>query len=88
MPSSEANDFLLQQYLRALAEASRARDTERALAIGDEASRRGIEHPNLLGLAAQKHMRAGDAEAAVPATRSWNNWFLLQYRSGRTCFND
>ena len=39
---------------------------ERALAIGEEATRRGIEHPNLLGLAAQKHMRAGGAEAAYP----------------------
>lgn len=64
MPSSELSDFLLQQYLRALSEASQARDLERALAIGEEASQRGVEHPNLLGLAAQKHMRAGDAKAA------------------------
>ncbi len=59
-------DSLLQHYLGALASASRARDFERALSIGEEATRRGVEHPNLLGLAAQKHMRGGDAGAAYP----------------------
>lgn len=66
IPSPEPDSSLLQQYLRELEVASRARDMERALAIGEEASRRGIEHPNLLGLAAQKHMRAGDSERAYP----------------------
>lgn len=66
MPSTESDSPLLQRYLQALASASKARDMERALAIGEEATQRGIEHPNLLGLAAQKYMRAGNVEAAYP----------------------
>lgn len=65
MPSTESNTALLQHYLRALTAASQARDMERALAIGDEAVRRGVEHPNLLGLAAQRRMRTGNIEGAL-----------------------
>lgn len=39
---------------------------ERALAIGEEATRRGVEHPDLLGLAAQRRLRQGDAQGAHP----------------------
>jgi tetratricopeptide (TPR) repeat protein len=63
---SGRNDFLLQQYLRAAAAATQAKDMERALAIGDEAIRSGIEHPDLLGLAARQRMRKGDVEGAYP----------------------
>lgn len=62
---SDSPHPLLAHYLGALASASRSRDLERALAIGDEAVGRGVEHPNLLGLAAQKRLRAGDAESAL-----------------------
>ncbi len=61
-----SNDALEQQFLRALAAAVQARDIERAFAIAEEALGKGVEHPRLLGLAAQKRLRSGDAEGAYP----------------------
>lgn len=57
---------LEQQFLRTLAAAVQARDFDRAFGIADEALAKGIEHPRLLGLAAQKRLRRGDAEGAFP----------------------
>jgi tetratricopeptide (TPR) repeat protein len=55
-----------QHYLRALSAAVQSRDFERAFAIADEALAKGVEHPRLLGLAAQRRLRSGDAEGAYP----------------------
>ncbi|HTQ13117.1 MAG TPA: sulfotransferase [Rhizomicrobium sp.] len=55
----------LQLYLRETDAALRAQDTERALRIADEATSRGLEHPNLLTLAAHRRMHAGDAGSAL-----------------------
>jgi tetratricopeptide (TPR) repeat protein len=60
------NDALEQQFLRALTSAAQARDIERAFAIAEEALGKGVEHPRLLGLAAQKRLRGGDVEGAYP----------------------
>lgn len=57
---------LEQQYLRALASAVQSRDFERAFAVADEALANGVEHPRLLGLAAQRRLRSGDTESAYP----------------------
>ncbi|HTT98744.1 MAG TPA: sulfotransferase [Rhizomicrobium sp.] len=57
---------LEQQYLRALATAVQAKDFERAFGIADEALAKGVEHPRLLGLAAQRRLRSGDAAGAYP----------------------
>jgi len=57
---------LEQQYLRALASAVQARDFDRAFMLADDALAKGVEHPRLLGLAAQKRLRTGDAEGAYP----------------------
>jgi len=62
--TSTSGGALEQQYLRALATAVQSRDFERAFAIADEAFAKGVEHPRLLGLAAQKRLRGGDAEGA------------------------
>jgi tetratricopeptide (TPR) repeat protein len=64
--TSTSGGALEQQYLRALALAVQARDFDRAFAIADEALLKGIEHPRLLGLAAQRRLRGGDAEGAYP----------------------
>lgn len=69
MSAPESNAALEQEYLRALAVASQNRDMERAFAIGEEAVSRGVEHFQLLGLAAQRRMRMGDVEGAFPLLR-------------------
>ena len=61
-----AGDLLEQQYLRALASAVQVRDFDRAFALADDALAKGVEHPRLLGLAAQRRLRGGDAEGAYP----------------------
>jgi tetratricopeptide (TPR) repeat protein len=61
-----AGGLLEQQYLRALASAVQVRDFDRAFALADDALAKGVEHPRLLGLAAQKRLRGGDAEGAYP----------------------
>jgi Tfp pilus assembly protein PilF len=55
----------LQRYLRAAENALRASDMERAMLIADEATSAGLEHPNLLTLAAHRRMRAGADESAL-----------------------
>ncbi len=65
MSSSGQTSAQLQLYLRETDAALRANDTDRALRLADEATTKGIEHPNLLTLAAHRHMRAGDDESAL-----------------------
>ncbi|MGH6869888.1 MAG: sulfotransferase [Rhizomicrobium sp.] len=55
----------LQLYLRETDAALRAQDTERALRLAEEATSRGLEHPNLLTLAGHRRMQAGDAANAL-----------------------
>ncbi|HEY2070427.1 MAG TPA: sulfotransferase [Rhizomicrobium sp.] len=54
----------LELYLRETDAALRANDSERALRLADEATNKGLEHPNLLTLAAHRRMQAGDNESA------------------------
>lgn len=56
---------LLQQYLRAADTAIRAGDQARAAQLGDEAARRGIEHPVLLVLAGYAALNRGAPEEAL-----------------------
>jgi tetratricopeptide (TPR) repeat protein len=65
MSSTGQPSAQLQLYLRETDEALRAQDTERALRLADEATSRGLEHPNLLTLAAHRRMHGGDAESAL-----------------------
>src|ERR1700689_64238 len=55
----------LELYLRETDAALRAGDSDRALRLADEATAKGLEHPNLLTLAAHRHMHAGDNESAL-----------------------
>jgi tetratricopeptide (TPR) repeat protein len=55
----------LQLFLRETDAALRANDAERALRIAEEATSQGLEHPNLLTLAAHRRMQAGDSESAL-----------------------
>jgi len=64
--NATSGGLLEQQYLRALASAVQVRDFDRAFALADDALAKGVEHPRLLGLAAQKRLRSGDAESAYP----------------------
>ena len=64
--TSTSGSALEQQYLRALSSAVQSRDIERGFAIAEEALAAGVEHPRLLGLAAQRRLRSGDAEGAYP----------------------
>ncbi len=57
---------LEQHYLRALASAVQAKDFDRAFSLAEKAFAEGVEHPRLLGLAAQRRLRSGDAEGAYP----------------------
>lgn len=63
---SDPASTLEQHYLRAFADASRARDIERAFAVSEEAVSRGVENPQFLGVAAQRRLRLGDVEGALP----------------------
>jgi Tfp pilus assembly protein PilF len=54
-----------QQFLGAATQAVQARDLARAQALGEEAVRRGVEHPDLFRLAARGRMSAGDADGAL-----------------------
>jgi len=56
---------LLQEYLRSADAAMRAGDQARAMQFGEEAIRRGIEHPNLLVLAAYRALDRGAADEAL-----------------------
>lgn len=61
----------LQHYLRAAEGALRIGDRQKALAVADEASRKGIEHFHLLALAAEHELARGDrARALVLALRA------------------
>jgi tetratricopeptide (TPR) repeat protein len=55
----------LQLFLRETDAALRANDSARALRIADEATSQGLEHPNLLTLAAHRRMQMGENEAAL-----------------------
>jgi tetratricopeptide (TPR) repeat protein len=55
----------LQLFLREADAALRANDSERALRIADEATSQGLEHPNLLTLAAHRRIQMGDNESAL-----------------------
>jgi tetratricopeptide (TPR) repeat protein len=56
---------LLQEYLRGAEAAVRAGDQARAMQLGEEATRRGIEHPNLLVLAAYRVLDRGAGDEAL-----------------------
>ncbi|HEY1629731.1 MAG TPA: sulfotransferase [Rhizomicrobium sp.] len=55
----------LQLFLRECDAALRSGDSERALRIADEAASQGLEHPNLLTLAAHRRMQMGDDASAL-----------------------
>jgi len=55
----------LQLFLRECDAALRAGDSERALRIAEEATSQGLEHPNLLTLAAHRRMGLGENESAL-----------------------
>jgi tetratricopeptide (TPR) repeat protein len=65
MSSSGQPSAQLQLYLREADAALKANDTERALRVADEATSQGLEHPNLLTLAAHRRMQTGDDESAL-----------------------
>jgi tetratricopeptide (TPR) repeat protein len=59
----------LQKYLKLADAALRSGDMPRAMAIGQEASDRGLEHPNLLVLASYREINAGSLEKALVRAR-------------------
>jgi tetratricopeptide (TPR) repeat protein len=63
--SDSAAAARLQQYLRAAEAALRASDMQRAMLVSDEAISQGLEHPNLLTLAAHKRMHSGASDRAL-----------------------
>ncbi|MGD0143585.1 MAG: sulfotransferase [Rhizomicrobium sp.] len=70
MPNTPASDrsnqpALLQEYLRGADAAMRAGDQARAMQLGEEAARRGLEHPNLLVLAGYRALDRGVADDAL-----------------------
>lgn len=68
-PSSAPSGQLLQHYLRMADAALRGGNTQDALRIGEEAAARGLEHPNLLTLAAHYRTQAGNDGGAIAALR-------------------
>jgi tetratricopeptide (TPR) repeat protein len=64
-PISSAPSSKLQNYLKLAEAALHAGDQARAMAIAEEASAAGIDHPNLLAMAVYQVLAAGDAGKAL-----------------------
>jgi tetratricopeptide (TPR) repeat protein len=64
-PVSPAPSRGLQTYLKLAEAALRAGDQARAMAVAEEASAAGLDHPNLLAMAVFQALGAGDAAKAL-----------------------
>ena len=64
-PASSANSGELQNYLRLADAALRAGDQANAMAVAENASAKGIDHPGLLPLAVFHALASGDAAKAM-----------------------